>query len=97
MKLNNKIWITFIILLIIFSAVYKFDYKDITDWFLASFCSFLMFYCVYRSGLEEIRKKANKESLAREILLKKEKRWKIFYILLNLYVLGLLLMMIFSM
>ena len=83
-------------LIIIALRVYGIDYNSTSDFIIFSICGFSVVYLAYKIGLEEIRKNVNKDNLGREILLKREKYWKILFIIITVYLLCMLLVVIIN-
>lgn len=96
MTLSNNKRIILMFLIIICANIYGFDHKSISDFIIACFCSFTIFYLAYKIGLDKIRENAIKNNLTKESLEKKENNWKKLFVIIVIDAAALILVVIIN-
>ena len=79
MHLNSRIKKLLMLLLVVYINWHKVDRESLIDIISTYGIAFFLFYLVYITGMENLKEKAVKKKWSSEVLLSKEKYWKILF------------------
>ncbi len=74
--------------------MHEIDYSNKIDYISAFIFCFVIVYLAYNLGLEDIRERAIEKRYTEQVLQKKEKYWKILFLLISIYVLFMITMIV---